>query len=94
MIKGSILVVEDERLVALGLRQQLIKLGYEVLATVASGHDALQLVEALHPDLVLMDINIEGEIDGIETAARMPTELAIPVIYLSAYSEDVTVERA
>ncbi len=94
MIKGRILVVEDERIVALSLQQQLIKLGYEVPATVASGYEALQHIESLHPDLVLMDIHIEDEIDGIETAARMPAELAIPVIYLSAYSEELTLDRA
>ena len=94
MIKGRILVVEDERIVALSLRQQLIKLGYEVPAMVASGEAALRQIEALHPDLVLMDIRIEGDMDGIETAARIPGELTVPVIYLSAYSEEVTLDRA
>lgn len=94
MIKGRILVVEDERIVALSLRQQLTKLGYEVPAMAASGDAALRQIEALRPDLVLMDIRIEGDIDGIETAARIPGELAVPVIYLSAYSEEVTLDRA
>ncbi len=94
MIKGRILVVEDERIVAPSLRQQLIKLGYEVPSTVATDREALQQIETLRPDLVLMDIHIEGEIDGIETAPRMPAELAIPVICLSAYSEELTLDRA
>jgi diguanylate cyclase (GGDEF)-like protein/PAS domain S-box-containing protein len=94
MMASRILVVEDERIVALNLQQRLIKLGYEVPAIVASGEHALQKMQDLRPDLVLMDINIEGPIDGIETAARIPNDLNIPVIYLTAYSEDATLERA
>jgi len=94
MMASRILVVEDERIVALNLQQRLVKLGYEVPAIVASGEHALQKMRDLHPDLVLMDINIEGDIDGIETASRIPAELNIPVIYLTAYSEDATLERA
>lgn len=94
MVKCRILVVEDERIVAMHLQQRLTKLGYEVPAIVASGEQALQTIDALQPDLVLMDINIEGALDGIETARRIPDELDIPVIYLTAYSEDSTLERA
>jgi CheY-like chemotaxis protein len=89
-----IMLVEDERIVAFHLRQQLQKLGYTVPAVVASGEKALQQIEEHKPDLVLMDIHIEGAIDGIETAARIPTDYHIPVIYLTAYSEDSTVARA
>jgi diguanylate cyclase (GGDEF)-like protein/PAS domain S-box-containing protein len=94
MMASRILVVEDERIVALNLQQRLVKLGYEVPAIVASGEHALQKMQDLRPDLVLMDINIEGAMDGIETASRIPPELNIPVIYLTAYSEDATLERA
>ena len=59
-----------------------------------SGAQALQQIAEHRPDVVLMDIHIEGEIDGIETAARIPAELQIPVIYLTAYSEEATLERA
>jgi PAS domain S-box-containing protein len=89
-----IMMVEDERIVALHLGQQLIKLGYEVVATVASGKQALDRINELRPDVVLMDIHIEGELDGIETAARIPEELQIPVIYLTAYAEEATLARA
>jgi signal transduction histidine kinase len=89
-----ILVVEDEAIVALHLRQQLTKLGYEILAPVASGEQALKEVEASRPDLVLMDIHLEGELDGIATAARIPREYGVPVIYLTAYSEEATLARA
>jgi CheY-like chemotaxis protein len=90
----KVVVVEDERIVAFNLRRQLTKLGYEVSAVAASGDLALQKVTALRPDVVLMDIRIEGTIDGIETASRIPAELHIPVIYLTAYSDDATLERA
>jgi len=93
-VKASrILVVEDERIVALHLRRQLMTLGYEIDA-VASGAEALAKIIESRPDLVLMDIHIEGPMDGIETVARIPAELQIPVIYLTAYSEETTLERA
>jgi PAS domain S-box-containing protein len=89
-----IMVVEDERIIALHLRQQLVKLGYQVVGVVASGEKALANVRDLRPDVMLMDIHIEGELDGIETAARMPEDLQIPVVYLTAYSEEATLARA
>jgi len=91
---AQILVVEDERIVALHLRQRLVKLGYVVPKAVASGRDALLQIEALRPDLILMDVHIEGEIDGIDTAAQIPAEYFIAIIYLTAYSEEGTLERA
>lgn len=94
MLSCKVLVVEDERIVALNLQQRLKKLGYEVPAIAASGAQALEKMRSLHPDLVLMDINIEGPMDGIETAKSIPSEFDIPVIYLTAYSEDATLERA
>ena len=92
MAKPRILIVEDERIVALNLRQQLTKFGYDAPVAVASGAQALQSIEESRPDLVLMDINIEGPIDGIATAASIAPEYRIPVIYLTAYSEDETLK--
>lgn len=92
--KTRVMVVEDERIVALNLKQRLVRLGYEVTAVVTSGAKALEAVGANPPDIVLMDIHIDGDIDGIETAARIPSELNIPVVYLTAYSEEATLERA
>jgi len=89
-----ILIVEDERIVALNLQQRLVKLGYEVVGRAASGAEALAKACEMHPDLVLMDIHIEGPMDGIDTAARLIEELQVRVIYLTAYSEDATLERA
>jgi signal transduction histidine kinase len=94
MAETRIVVVEDERIVAFHLKRQLTKLGYEVSAIAASGDRALQQVTDLRPDVVLMDIHIEGAIDGIETAQRIPAELHIPVIYLTAFSDDDTLARA
>ncbi|MGQ0620228.1 MAG: two-component system response regulator [Panacagrimonas sp.] len=89
-----ILIVEDERIVALNLQQRLVKLGYDVVGRAASGVAAIAKARELRPDLVLMDIHIEGPIDGIETATRLNEELQLRVIYLTAYSEDSTLERA
>ena len=94
MTSTNVLVVEDERIVALQLKQQLMSLGYMVPAMVANGASALRHITESVPDIVLMDIHIEGAIDGIETASRIPPELDLPVIYLTAYSEDATLERA
>ena len=78
MQSAKVLVVEDERVVAMHLRQQLSRLGYEVPAMATRRADALTQIEELLPDIVLMDIHIEGDIDGIETAARIPPELHDP----------------
>lgn len=94
MRTSRVLVVEDEPIVALNLQHRLIKLGYEVPAVFASGEKMLGQLYELQPDLVLMDINIEGALDGIQTASNLPPELNIPVIYLTAYAEEATLERA
>jgi len=94
MAKTRIMLVEDERIVALNLKQRLTHLGYEIAALATSGASALKEIERSRPDVVLMDINIEGDIDGIETAARIPPEFHTPVIYLTAYSEQATLDRA
>jgi signal transduction histidine kinase len=94
MTATRVLVVEDERIVALHLKQQLTKLGYDVVGMAASGESALRLIDDARPDVVLMDIHIDGPMDGIETTARIPAELLIPVIYLTAYSDETTLARA
>ncbi len=94
MRSAQIMLVEDERIVAMHLRQQLIRLGYQVTGTAASGVQALRQLDRLRPDIVLMDIHIEGDMDGIETASHIPREYGIPVVYLTAYSEEATLERA
>jgi signal transduction histidine kinase len=89
-----ILVVEDERIIALHLRQQLTKLGYDVPNTVSTGDHALRRIEEAQPDLVLMDINLKGKRDGIATAAAIRRSYPIPIIYLTAFSADETLARA
>ncbi len=94
MGKIKILIVEDEFLIARGLARKLDKLGYEVVDIVASGAEAIQRTAKHHPNLILMDILIEGEIDGIETAAQIYKSYFIPVIYVTAYADDHTLKRA
>ncbi len=86
----KVMVVEDECIVALNLQRRLVRLGYEVPCVAASHDEAMRCVEETRPDLVLMDINISGDVDGIDTAAK----IKIPVIYLTAYSEEKTLQRA
>ncbi len=90
----SILVVEDERIVALDLVDTLHQLGYIVTASVSSGEAAIQEAVSLHPDLVLMDIRLAGAIDGIEAAITIKAKMDIPIIYLTAHSDDSTLARA
>jgi signal transduction histidine kinase/CheY-like chemotaxis protein len=95
MMTGQrVLVVEDERIVAFNLQQRLSRLGYDVPVVAASGEEALRLARETQPDLVLMDIRIMGDIDGIETAARLNAERFLPVVYLTAHSDDATIDRA
>jgi len=91
--KTRILVVEDEPIVALDLQLRLQRMGYNVPVFVASGEEALASAQLSPPDLVLMDINIEGEMDGVEAADRLAQQY-VPVVYLTAYSNDRTLERA
>lgn len=91
---ARILVVEDESIVAFNLQQRLSMLGYDVPAIAVSGQESIDLVSQMRPDLVLMDIHIQGDMDGIEVAAKLRETHAVPVIYLTAYSEDSTLERA
>ncbi len=94
MLKARILVVEDERLVALALEQCLKAIGHEVIGLVTNGREAIRLAGELEPDLVLMDIRLKGEVDGIEAAVRIHDSFKTPIVYLTAYSDDHTLERA
>src|ERR1700744_5986861 len=89
-----VLVVEDERIVAFHLCQRLTKLGYSVVGVSSSGRQTLERGDGLQPDVVLMDVHIDGDIDGIETASRLRSDNAIPVIYLTAHAEETTLARA
>ena len=89
-----ILVVEDESIVALDIQDRLESLGYEVPITVASGEKAIEQAGVLRPDLVLMDIQLQGRMDGVEAADEIRRLFGIPVIYLTANADHPTVERA
>ncbi|MEE2733569.1 MAG: EAL domain-containing protein [Pseudomonadota bacterium] len=90
----KVLIVEDENIVALDMRQRLTKLGYEVVGTASSGKRALALVEKHNPNIILMDIHIKGSQDGIEVADEIKQSHRIPIIFLTAYSEDSILARA
>ncbi len=90
----NILIVEDESIVALDIQDKVEHLGYDVQAVVSSGEKAIEEVKKSQPDLVLMDIVLKGEIDGIETAERIRKHFDIPVIYLTAHSDTQTLNRA
>ena len=94
MANEKILIVEDERIVAKDIEKSLKKLGYVVLASVASGEEAIQKVTERQPDLVLMDVQLKGQMDGIEAAEQIYTSFGIPVIYLTAYADENTLQRA
>jgi signal transduction histidine kinase/DNA-binding response OmpR family regulator len=93
MAPQKILVVEDENIVAMDLRTTLTRLGYEVVDTVGTGPQAIEQAERREPDLVLMDIQLRGSMDGIEAADRI-RHLDVPVVYLTAFSDDATLRRA
>lgn len=90
----KILVVEDEIIVAEDIRFRLKKLGYIVTATVASGEEAIEKVTENQPDLVLMDIVLKGDMDGVTAAEKIQNKVDIPTIYLTAYADDKTLQRA
>lgn len=90
----KILIVEDERIVAIDLKRRLSKLGYQVTGMAANGQKALALIDQELPNVVLMDIHIQGDIDGVEVATMLQKTHSIPVIYLTAYSEEKTLTRA
>lgn len=92
--KPNILLVEDEFIIANDIQESLEQMGYRVCGMAASGNRAIELTEEYRPDLVLMDIMLKGEMDGIETADVIRTEYGTSVIYLSAYSDEKILARA
>ena len=90
----NILIVEDELLIAKNLSHKLESLGYQIVGIVSSGADAIQRAGEMEPDLILMDIVIKGDMDGIETAVIINQKFDIPIIYTTAYADDETLQRA
>lgn len=94
MSKTCILIVEDEGITALALEETLQEKGYEVMGMASSGEEAIERALSDQPDLILMDIKLQGEIDGIEAANRILAARDVPIIYLTAHSDKNTLERA
>ena len=90
----KILVVEDEMIIGAKISMQLTSLGYEVTAILPRGEDALLHIEKNIPDIVLLDINLKGALDGIQTAEAIMVKHAIPIIYITANSDEATFNRA
>nr|MCU0980464.1 response regulator [Pirellulaceae bacterium] len=91
---ATILIVEDDQVVAVDLEGRLDRLGYQVADTVASGEEACEKVSKMQPDLILMDVHLEGPMDGIEAAQRIRQFCEVPIIFLTAYADAATLERA
>lgn len=90
----KILIVEDEYFTSADIRNILAGYGYEITGIADTGQDAIEMAEKTRPDLVLMDITLKGHMNGIEAAGIIRKNVAIPVIYLTAHSDDATIEKA
>jgi CheY-like chemotaxis protein len=93
VVSTNILIVEDESIIALDIEQSLISYGYYITAIATSADTALKAIQQLQPDLVLMDIQIQGSQDGIQTAALIKAQFNLPIVYLTAYIDAATLER-
>jgi diguanylate cyclase (GGDEF)-like protein len=93
MCQKKILIVEDESIIAEDISDSLISLGYRITGMVYSGEEAIEAAAKCRPDLVLMDVNLQGEIDGITAAAEIRSRFQIPVVYLTAYADENTLRR-
>lgn len=94
MAKIKILLVEDETIAAMDIQARLEALGYEVPYVASRGEEAIEKALEIEPDLILMDIVLKGDMDGIEAAIKIHENQDTPLIYLTAYSDEQTLERA
>jgi PAS domain S-box-containing protein len=94
MYNASILLVEDNKVVVLELRVMVESMGYIVADTASSGHEAIIKAELLKPDLIIMDIRLKGDIDGIETSTAIREKIDVPIVYLTAHADENTLQRA
>jgi DNA-binding LytR/AlgR family response regulator len=92
--KVKILIVEDDMIIGAKISMQLSKLGYEVTGIIPRGEEAIVHVENNIPDIVLLDINLKGELDGVETATQMQANADVPIIYVTANTDEATFNRA
>lgn len=94
MVSSRILIVEDESIVALDIKHQLLQMGHDVVGLVFSGETAVQQALALRPDLILMDVRLSSELDGIAASQQILKEFSVPIVYLTAHTDAITLERA
>lgn len=93
MSKANIMVVEDESIVSKDIQLTLKKLGYNVIGTATRGDKAIELALKIKPDLILMDIMLKGDVNGIRASKRIQKKLNVPIIFLTAYADENTLER-
>ncbi|MBN1432338.1 MAG: response regulator [Methanomicrobiaceae archaeon] len=94
MSGSKVLIVEDEVIVAMSIERTLSSFGYDITGLSTTPEDAIRMAGELKPDLILMDINLDGEIDGIDAAEKITEMLDIPVVYLTSYTNEETLRRA
>ena len=94
MEKVQVLIVEDEAIVSMDLRYKLEAMGYSVSAEIRSGEEAVDAVSQHHPDVVLMDIWLSGEMNGIDAAGEIRRRFNTPVVYITSHADQDTLERA
>jgi len=94
MVQKKVMIVEDEGVVALSLKSTLSKMGYTITGIAITGKEALSLALETQPDVILMDIHLKGDMDGIQTTEELNRVTDIPVIYLTAYADEETLARA
>jgi CheY-like chemotaxis protein len=93
MVNNKILIVEDDAIISELIEWRLKKMGYTVSGKVATGQDAITLTNETKPDAILMDISLQGDMDGIETAKIIKEKFNIPIIFLTAYCDEKVLER-
>jgi DNA-binding LytR/AlgR family response regulator len=94
MAQINVLVVEDEIIVSKDIQNSLKRLGYTIVGSAASGEKAIEAALKENPDIILMDIMLKGEMNGIEAAEKIKEKLNVPIIFLTAYAEDATLSKA
>ncbi|CAN5212895.1 hypothetical protein BH23BAC3_BH23BAC3_13700 [soil metagenome] len=92
--KGNVFIVEDDMLLSMVEERLLIKLGYNVTGKAMSGEEAVARIKSIKPDVVLMDISLNGKLDGVDTMKQIRNFSSVPVIYLSGNSDQLNMERA
>lgn len=94
MNKIDVLVVEDESIVSIDIQYSLKKIGYNIIGSATTGEKAIQIAQEMRPDIILMDIMLNSEMSGIEAAAIIKKEFNIPIIFLTAYTDEDTLDKA